>query len=362
MTKEYDPTKPFNEQTIKAIRETWIPKYRSGDIIPAGKRSAYKNSPHNTDKYLIDATDGIGTKALLHWRMHRSYKRNLGAAAQDAVAMVFDDLIEQGATPCRLQDHIIMQEEDERAIYELTRGLVDLSKDHRVVVTGGETAICDTMRGFEMGITATGIVYDNEPRVSQVNAGDVLIGLRSSGIHSNGLTFARQAYGLTIDKSDEELDRALGAQLPWGRTVGEELTIPTKIYLQELSNLLDDRGGNVSGLVHITGGGWTKLHELNHNSPTVDFKVDGRAQPPHDIFKHMQEQSKQMGKPLDDKAMYKKFNCGIGFVVAVTEGYDEDALESLKLHDPKVIGSVVPGKGRIEIKSAFSDREVVYQV
>ena len=329
MPKEYDPTKPFNEQTRKTIEETWSAgKLWNAGIRWAGKRAVY-NQPMG---YYIDATDGIGTKALLHWRMYKDKKANLAQAAQDAVAMVFDDFIEQGAIPYRLQDHIIMQEEDERAIYDLTRGLADLCIAHQAVITGGETAICDTMRGFEMGITAV------------------------------GLTFARQAYGLTIDKTDEELDRALSALLPSGRTVGDDLTEPTTIYCKELLTLLSGHvGKHIHGMVHITGGGWTKLKELDQKKQ-FDFNVDGRIQSPHEIFKHMHQRSQEMPgvKPLDDASMYKKFNCGTGFVVAVDPSYVEGAIEILRVHEPEVIGSATEGKGSIRIDSAFSDSKIVY--
>lgn len=268
------------------------------------------------------------------------------------------------------------------------RGLADVCKRYEVVITGGETAICDTMRGYEMGITATGI-FQGEPRAPQVCEGDVLIGLRSSGIHSNGLTFARDVYGLPVrlnevllraraqpseidpiiaaaetlgfsfENSDEELDKALNVKLPWGRTVGEELTVPTTIYLDTLVGVREACGYCVHGMVHITGGGWTKLRELDQKHK-FDFDLDSRAQPPHEIFYHIKKRSHEIGKPLDDAAMYTKFNCGTGFVIAVDPRYVADVLDISHSHKPAIIGEVRKGTGRVRIKSAFSDTEVVF--
>jgi len=354
MTKEYDPTKPFNEQTMATIQETWqAAEGNDFKVCMAGKRTIY-TTPNMT---MMDATDGIGTKALLHWRMYKGFGKNPRYAAQDAVAMVFDDLTEAGARPVRLQDHIIMEEENHNVIYELTRGLADICKEHGTVITGGETAICDNIRGFEMGITATGFIESGQPRVSQVRDGDALISLRSSGIHSNGLTFAREAYGLTMNKTDEELDEALGVKMPSGRTIGEELTIPTAIYCKGLLCLQRDEG--VHGMVHITGGGWTKLRELDQTRE-FDFDVDGRAQAPHDIFIDMKKRSLEIKCPLDDRAMYRKFNCGTGFVVAVDPSYIDTALDRLDRHTPVVIGHAKKGEGRIRIQSALGENDVVF--
>jgi phosphoribosylformylglycinamidine cyclo-ligase len=351
MAKEYDPTKPFNEQTRATIQETWRNARKwNMKIYWAGKRAVYQECL-DPSCYKIDATDGIGTKALLHWLMYKHGGKNLYWAAQDAVAMVFDDLVEQGAAPYRVQDHIVMQEEDEKAIHDLTRGLADLCKVHGAVITGGETAICDTMRGFEMGITAVGIVEnEHEPRASQVKKGDVIIGLRSSGIHSNGLTFARKVFDLGIEKSDLKIYRKFGPKY-----LGKMLTEPTTIYCKELLKLLEkDDSEQVHGLVHITGGGWTKLKELDPKKK-FDFEVSGSEQPPHEIFKCLKYEGK-----LRDEEMYKKFNCGVGYMIAVDPDYAKDAMSILRRHSPKKIGSVIRGKGQIRIHSAFTGIEVVY--
>jgi len=361
MAKEYNPEKPFNEQTRKTIQETWRNAQKwNMKIYWAGKRAAYQECL-DPSSYKIDATDGIGTKGLLHWVRYKQSGKNLQQAAQDAVAMVFDDFAEQGAAPYRLQDHIIMQEEDENAIYDLTRGLADLCKTHGAVITGGETAICNTIRGIEMGITAVGVVpYEQEPRVSQVKDGDAIISLRSSGIHSNGFTFARKLFKLSEKKSDKRLGCALNEVLVIDEypcpTLGEELTKPTTIYCKDLLKLLDtDDNEQVHGLVHITGGGWTKLKEMDHTKK-FDFHVDGKVQSPHGIFQVLKEKGK-----IKDDGMYKKFNCGTGYMVAVEPDYEKEAMKILRKHEPKVIGFADKGTGEIRIESAFDNEVVIYE-
>jgi phosphoribosylformylglycinamidine cyclo-ligase len=306
----------------------------------------------------MDMTDGIGTKALLHWRRWKNEAEILYAAAQDAVAMVIDDQIEHGMTPYRLQSHIVIGEEDNEAILSLVEGLNHYCKRYGIVITGGETAICDTMRGFEMGVTMSGY-SKNQPRMSQVKDGDSIISLRSSGIHSNGLTFAREVYCLEQGMSDEELDESMDVELHTGRTVGKELTTPTRIYYKELQEMLAQLGDKVHGMVHITGGGWTKLKELDHTGRYV-FYCDGRKQEPHPIFRDIKGRSNVINKPLEDTDMYRKFNCGTGFMTAVDGKAVDAAMKYLKRHDPVVIGHVEKAKkGKVVIDSAFIDDNTV---
>jgi len=390
LTKGYNPTKPFGDEIRKLIEETWVnaPKHRM-NIFWAGKRPAYTEKPK---KYHMDMTDGIGTKALLHWRRWKSEDEILYGAAQDAIAMVIDDQIEHGMTPYKLQSHIVIGEDDDKAKRGLVEGLKHYCKRYEIVITGGETATCDTMRGFEMGVTMSGYSAC-PPRISQVKDGDAIISLRSSGIHSNGLTFARDTYGLPVrlnetmlkaraqpnmdidpiivaanalgvsfENSDNELDKALGVDLPWsfrGQTVGEELTKPTRIYYKELREMLAKLDDKVHGLVHITGGGWSKLKELDHTGKYV-FYCDGRKQEPHPIFHEIKKRSHVINEPLEDTDMYRKFNCGTGFMVAVDIKAVDAAMECLKRHDPVVIGGVEKAKkGKVVIDSAFIDDNTV---
>ena len=365
--QEYDPTKPFNEQIRKTIEETWqAARQWNISIGWDGKRSSFVKKPGypwSTDRSITrgiafreeaDFTDGIGTKAFLHWQ-----RKSFGAAAQDAAAMVFDDAIEKCFVPYKLQDHIMIEtDDDERgkpAIHALTRGLTDVCLDHRVLITGGETAILNTLNGFEMGITASGVRLYDPP--SGIRSGDAIIGLRSSGIHSNGLTFARNLYF-------ETLDLTMDHKLADGKTVGEALTTPTTIYLQELVELLEKGKEQVHGLVHITGGGLSKLHEL---APHRDYEiiVDGSAIKPHVIFTDMYGRSQETAKPLTAESMHTKFNGGTGYAVAVHPDFEQEAMDILGPHNPvridQQVRNVVSGKGHVRIvDSPFGGKDVTY--
>src|SRR4030042_5210569 len=204
MEKElYNPTKPFNDQIRKLIQDTHP---EGGPIIltPCGKRFSFNRNPEYWKGYEeMRATDGIGTKGLLHWLMFKltgdvSY---VAKGVHDVAGMVWDDHIEGGFEPYEQQDHIMMQEENDEAIFALIKELRDLSIDNSweiypgsptpIIISGGETAIINTIQGFEMGITATGKVRKGERIVPCAKTGDVIIGIESSGIHSNGLTFFR---------------------------------------------------------------------------------------------------------------------------------------------------------------------------
>jgi len=316
----YDLVK--TEKIIKMIQETWptsgpfsVEKFKNQIII--------KKDPIFWKDYLeIDRTDGIGTKGSLHWN-----QKTFSFAAQDAFAMNANDVIRFGAEPYRLQDHITIEEENDDAIFSIVKSLVDLCKKYKIAITSGETAILNTIKGLEIGITMTGRIKREEIIKQEIQIGDQLIGLASNGIHSNGITIAR---------------RILGDEL-------EELTKPTEIYL-ELKEVLKNHRKDIHGMVHISGGGFTKLKDIMNNK--VDIKIDRNHKiEPHSIFNLLKEKGN-----LSDEMMYKTFNNGIGFIIAVNK---EDVLDIIKkYYKAEIIGSVEKGSGKIKIESKFSDKTI----
>ncbi len=356
----YDPTKPFNEQTRKLIQDTHP---TDGPIVlrPHGKRFAIvKDSGYWKDYDEQRATDGIGTKGLLYWLMFNLTNdvHYVARGVHDGAAMVFDDLAEGGYEPYELEDHIMMQEEREDAIFALTRELRDLCIQHSwevysgrmnpVIISGGETAIINTLQGFEMGINATGKVKKGEEIISCAKAGDVAIGMGSSGLHSNGYTFLRDEF---FEKRRWKIDQ----KLPYGPTIGEELTIPTRMYLPALKELRNYRQ-DIHGMVHITGGAFTKLRELMPDR-NVDIGINRtHCLIPHQIFHY----AYQLGTPSEK--MYSRFNCGIGYVVVVSPLIVDNVLPVLRRYFPAdVIGDVREGSGRVLIESQFEDKTIVYR-
>ena len=350
----YDPTKPFNEQVRQLIQVTH-PQDGPITLRPHGKRfRVIRDHDYWRDYDELTGTDGIGTKGLLHWRMG-----TLRNGVQDVFAMVMDDLMEGGYVPVILQDHILMQEEDEEKIFTLTRALRDLcvqnpwevshDRTNPIIISGGETAIINTIQGFEMGITATGYVTKGGEIASMAGDGDVIIGLGSNGIHSNGLSFYRQEL---LDNRGMKLD----SMLPWGVTVGEELTRPTHVYMPALKELIAKHGESVYGMVHITGGGLSKLRELLPEKRDVDIEVSRtHLLKPQEIFLYAHE----LGTSSD--RMYTRFNNGVGYAIAVEGSTAADALKTLRQYFPaEIIGQVNPGTGRVVIESQYDSSTVSY--
>jgi phosphoribosylformylglycinamidine cyclo-ligase len=285
-----------------------------------------KKDPIFWKDYLeIDRTDGIGTKGSLHWK-----QKTFSFAAQDAFAMNANDIIRIGAEPYRMQDHIMLEEENDDAIFSIVKSLVDLCKRYKIAITSGETAILNEINGLEIGITMIGRVKQNEIIKPDVQIGDKLIGLASNGIHSNGITIARRILG-------EEFN---------------ELTKPTEIYL-EINEVLKSNRKNIHGMVHISGGGFTKLKDIVNDKTDIKISRNHKLDP-QSIFNSLKEKGN-----LSDEVMYKTFNNGIGFIIATDKG--EDVLDIIKkYYKADIIGSVENGNGKIKIESKFSDKKVLF--
>ncbi len=325
----YDSTKPFTEKILKMIQETWpvsgpftIEKVKNNVII--------KKDPNFWKDYLeVDKTDGIGTKGSLHWKM-----KTFSFAAQDAFSMNANDLIRIGAEPYRLQNHIMLEEENEDAIASIVKSLVELCKKHKIAITGGETAILNTIDGLEIGITMIGKVKKSEVIKSNIQIGDKLIGLASNGIHSNGITFARKII------SDNEF---------------KELTKPTEIYIDGIKEILENYRKDIHGMIHVTGGAFNKIKDIIDNNVNVVIERNHEIKP-QPIFNLLKENGN-----LPDEQMYKIFNNGIGFIIVVNKREVENVLDIIKkYHKADIIGFVENGSGLVKIGSQFSNKKVLF--
>ncbi len=309
----YDPTKPYKRQLLQLIQSTWDSphlKVRPG-LYPVFERT--------TTGLEIDHTDGIGTKGEYHWR-----QRTFGAAVQDALAMNLNDLAMARAKAYKLQNHLTLPADDHAAILEIIGALANECKQRQIVMTGGETSIHDGATGMDISLTVSGIVIDDQP--NQMKAGDVLIGLLSSGLHSNGFSKVREVLG--------DVDRP-------------EFTIPTVLYDQTILSLI--REFPVHGMMHITGGAFTKLLDIAQG---VDVTIKRKNFPTSNpIWPEL------VSHGLSDEEMYRTFNCGIGFAVSVSPSV---ALEVQKKCGGVEIGNIVPGVGRITIESVFSKQTVTF--
>ena len=199
---------------------------------------------------------------------------------------------------------------------------------------------------MEFAATVTGYAKPEDILEPHAEYGDMLIGIASNGIHSNGLTFVRDGiFG--------KLKLNLYDKLDSGKTFGEELTRPTRIYLDALRELNKELKEYVTGKVHITGGAFSKLKELS--SKPVSYEVfDGHILKPQQIFYFIYNKLE-----VPESKMLTRYNCGIGYVVSIKREVAEDAVDILNRYYPAdIIGRVKSGNNKIEIHSPFSNNVI----
>ena len=257
-------------------------------------------------------TDGVGTKVLIA-EMLKEY-RTVGI---DCVAMNVNDLICVGAEPVAMVDYLALEKMDQRLVKDVTIGLERGARDAGVAIVAGETAVMpDVIHGFDLSAMSIGIVKKSRIITGEkVKVGDTIIGLPSSGVHSNGLTLARK---ILFKKG-------------FDRNIARELLTPTRIYVKQIMKLLKSRI-QIHGLAHITGGAFSKLKRIGERA-SVGFYLDDLFRP-HEIFKKIQEQGH-----VSDREMYRTFNMGTGFLVFCPRNEAKNALRALP--DARQVGEVV---------------------
>lgn len=263
------------------------------------------------------STDGVGTKVLIAQLLEK-----YDTIGIDCVAMNVNDVICVGAEPLCLLDYIAIQDPDPIFLEEIGKGLYKGAELANITIPAGEIAqMRDVIkgvrrnRGFDLVGTCLGLVPLHRVIIGQdIQEGDVVIGLRSSGIHSNGLTLARkvlfQKARLRPDQYVEEL----------GRTIGEELLEPTRIYVREVLALLR-AGLTIKALIHITSDGFLNLTRVQSD---VGYVIDTLPEP-QPIFALIQ----QLGN-VSDEEMFRVYNMGIGFCLVVPEDQVEAVMSLLQ--------------------------------
>ncbi|HEY0316956.1 MAG TPA: phosphoribosylformylglycinamidine cyclo-ligase [Solirubrobacterales bacterium] len=267
------------------------------------------------------STDGVGTKLLVAEEMGR-----FDTVGIDCVAMNVNDVICVGAEPLAMLDYIAIEQADPDVCEQIGVGLARGAELAGIEIPGGELAqLGDLVRGVDVSGACFGTVaLDRIVDGSAVRPGDAVIGLPSSGLHSNGFTLARAALaGVGLD--DESL----------GRPLGEILLEPTEIYVKAIVELLRSEL-EVRGLAHITSGGTDNLLRL---AAEVGYEIDDPLPVPA-VFELIQERG-----AVSDEEMHQVFNMGCGFCVVVPAGDERAALEMLRAHYPaaKRIGRAVEG-------------------
>ena len=245
-------------------------------------------------------TDSVGTKVLIAERMEK-----YDTIGIDCVAMCANDLICTGAEPISFLDYIAMSKPDRRVVEEVAVGLVKGAREAGMAIVGGETAIVPDLLskngGFDLTGFAAGICKTKELILGdQVVDGDSLVGVASSGIHSNGLSLARRVLLKKYALKDKpgELEQS----------VGEALLEPTRIYVKPVRELL--KKADIHGLAHITGGGaFLKIQRIL-DSGRLGADLTDLPEPPG-IFRLIQKAGR-----VSEREMYRTFNMGVGLVVA----------------------------------------------
>ena len=293
---------------VSIIKETL--QFRKGKIGAAiGDIGSYSGFIEFGDYALSLATDGVGSKVLVAQKL-----RKYDTVGIDVIAMNVNDVICNGATPLAFVDYIALEKTSKYMLNEIAKGLLEGAKQSDMPIVGGETATLPDIikgngEGFDLAGTCLGVVK-KEKIISgkDIAPGDVIIGIESSGIHSNGLTLARK----TLGESDYP-----------------ELLVPTRIYVKQILDLIEHV--KVKGMAHITGSGLLNLKRLKKG---IGFDLN-LPEPPM-IFK------KIMDTGVEIEEMYKTFNMGTGFVVIISEEDVNTALQILNKYFPSyVIGKVI---------------------
>ncbi len=263
-------------------------------------------------------TDGVGSKVLIAQRMGR-----YDTIGMDCVAMNVNDLLCVGATPLAMVDYLAVQMLDPQCLRDIAEGFTAGALLAGVSIPGGEIAqVKDVIKheagkegqGFDVAGSAIGVVdLDKIIIGDNVRAGDVVIGLESNGVHSNGLTLARKILAQDVSLYDKRFPE-LG-----GRSLGEELLKPTHIYTREILPLFNaEQGVDVKALAHLTGDGFLNLSRV---PPAVSFVIDALPPPPP-VFSILQ----RLGG-IADTDMFDVFNMGIGFCLVVPERQADKTLQ-----------------------------------
>ena len=263
------------------------------------------------DGALAMCTDGVGSKLLLAEEMD-----SIHTVGIDCVAMNTNDLICVGAEPLSFVDYIALDKPDEKLMAKIGMGLAEGCKQSNCTLSGGETAILpELVHGFDIAGTSVGYVkQDKIIDGTKISEGDILIGLKSSGPHSNGYTLIRKLF-------DGDKD------------IGKQLVEPTRIYVKEVMNLI--KQVEVHGIAHITGGGLDNINRINNN---FQYLIDNPLPVPP-VFDWLQEKGS-----IEDKEMYRTFNMGMGMIIIVNKNDAEKSVSILGEH-AQIIGSVRNGKG-----------------
>ena len=277
------------------------------------------------DPVLVSSTDGVGTK--LKVAIETNNHQTIGI---DLVAMSVNDLVVQGAEPLFFLDYFACSKLEVEVASTVIKGIAEGCKLANCALIGGETAEMPNMyqeHDYDLAGFAVGAVERDKILPIKTAKGDVLIGLASSGLHSNGYSLARYI----LRENNLNFSDKFSSQ----KTIGEELLTPTKIYVKSCLEAI--KTNKIKALAHITGGGL--IENLPRVlSPNIEIKIDYNSWHRPEIFNYLQK----LGK-VDDHEMHRTFNCGIGMVLVVDKNHVDEIMQILKLQGElaNIIGELI---------------------
>ena len=329
-----------SKKALNYLKETYNFSHY-GDIVelPYGKIFPFR------DGYLDLVIEGVGTKVLV-----AQLANKYDTIGIDGVAVAVNDVIRSGARPLAVADNIHAQVSEPVLVEQWMKGIAKGAAEAECVVPSGEIGDVDELirglvqgKGFDMVFASVGEVsQENVIYGREIEPGDAIIGLRSSGIHSNGISLARKIlfkeWGGKYEahEAKDELERELVL----------EVLEPTKIYVKSVRAVARDV--QIKAAVHITGDGYLKFYRLIEFSKGIGFEFN--VFDPQPIFALIQKTGKDLGGKIADEEMFKTFNMGWGFALVVDKKDKEDVLTILEKADGKAeqIGRIT-NTGKVKI-------------
>lgn len=284
---------------------------------------------------LVSGTDGVGTKLKLAFEMDKHDTIGI-----DCVAMCVNDVVVQGAAPLYFLDYLAVGKNYPAQIEQIVKGIADGCVQANCALIGGETAEMPSMyndgeydvAGFCVGVVEKSKLITGE----NIAEGDVIIGLNSSGVHSNGFSLVRKII------QDKQLDLNKVYEEYFNTTLGEALLAPTTIYVKAMLELIETIA--VKGMCHVTGGGFYENVPRMFTNKQLGASFNKSGWQPKPIFKFLQEKGN-----ISEQEIFNVFNMGIGFMVVVDKKDFEQSLAILnRFHQSQVIGSIT-NTGHIDI-------------
>ena len=304
-----------------------------GGFSGAFSMDKFKNMEHPT---LVSGTDGVGTKLKLAFLMDKH-----DTVGIDCVAMCVNDIACAGGEPLFFLDYIACGKNIPERIADIVSGVAEGCVQAGAALIGGETA---EMPGFypedeyDLAGFAVGVVDEKDLITgSSLSSGDVLVGMASSGVHSNGFSLVRKVFEMSRESLETYYEEL-------GTTLGEALLAPTKIYVKALKSI-KDAGVTVKACSHITGGGfYENVPRMLREDGDALIQKDSYPVPP--IFKLLAEKGQ-----VEEHVMYNTYNMGIGMIVAVNPEDVDTAMRAIEAagEKPYIIGHIESGKKQVQL-------------